>query len=297
MGGKVAQTNPAQASAANAGATTEAKALDAQATKNLGTQQDYMTQLFGSKGTDGNYSGGSLSGFTDPKTINNTTLGPVYDYMYKQAKGNIAQNSQQASQSLRQGMNNRGFSGGSGMEAAQNTQLALGEGQASGQAFGDALSGQHNEDLNNFWAANNLKSGNAASIGGQGTSQLQSSAQTYNNLYGTAGQGNVVPGVGGAIAAGLGTAAGGLLGNPKIFGCWIAEVLFGANDARTLLVRRWLNQEFAKSLIGKAVMKVYLRFGERIAGSIRECAMAKRALRPVFNLALNRAVMFYGGRE
>lgn len=72
-------------------------------------------------------------------------------------------------------------------------------------------------------------------------------------------------------------------------GCWIAEAIYGVDDPRTHLTRAWLNLEFRKSVLGAAVMKFYLAFGQRIAGVVRNNRLVRLALTPIFVLALNRA--------
>jgi hypothetical protein len=73
-------------------------------------------------------------------------------------------------------------------------------------------------------------------------------------------------------------------------GCWIAAALYGGwDDPRTIDVRHWLNTEFVKQPIGRAVMKLYLRFGERIAEMVKRSAVVRAILRPLFDLALRKA--------
>jgi hypothetical protein len=96
-----------------------------------------------------------------------------------------------------------------------------------------------------------------------------------------AGKANTMGFVGQMIGAGA-SAAGAA--------CWIAEVLFGKDSIKTHLLRAWLNREFAKGRIGSVVMALYRRYGVAVAKQVREHAILKVMFRPVFNLALNRAV-------
>lgn len=73
-------------------------------------------------------------------------------------------------------------------------------------------------------------------------------------------------------------------------GCWIAEALYGEDDAKTHLLRSWLNDEFKTHSFGRAVMKLYYRFGERIAAKIRKHPRLGWLFRPFFELALVFAV-------
>jgi hypothetical protein len=82
---------------------------------------------------------------------------------------------------------------------------------------------------------------------------------------------------------GAGTGAG-------IAACWIAEVIYGVDDPRTHLLRSWLNDEFKRTRVGRVVMAVYVRFGERIAAQAAKHSWLRAVLRPWFNLALDAAI-------
>lgn len=71
--------------------------------------------------------------------------------------------------------------------------------------------------------------------------------------------------------------------------CWIAEALYGVTDPRTHLLRSWLNDEFQKTWFGRQVMKLYRRFGERVARGIRRFKPLGWIFRPFFELALMKA--------
>lgn len=95
------------------------------------------------------------------------------------------------------------------------------------------------------------------------------------------------------LMAGMGMAGAGALSNPAITGgdaaaagCWIAEAIYGEHDARTHLLRAWLNGPFRKTWLGDKVMRFYLRFGERIATKVRRFRILRWALRPLFELGL-----------
>jgi hypothetical protein len=72
--------------------------------------------------------------------------------------------------------------------------------------------------------------------------------------------------------------------------CWIAAEIFGGwYEPRTVLVREWLVGDFSRSAIGAVVLKLYMRFGERIAAGIRKHVSLRRIFTPIFNLALRKA--------
>jgi hypothetical protein len=73
-------------------------------------------------------------------------------------------------------------------------------------------------------------------------------------------------------------------------GCWIAEAIYGINDWRTHLVRAWLNGPFMDSAIGRIIMNLYFRFGQRIAAFVRKYKPVKLIFKPIFNIALQKAI-------
>ena len=88
----------------------------------------------------------------------------------------------------------------------------------------------------------------------------------------------------GGIGTGLGKGIGGL------FGCWIAEAIYGVDDLRTHLVRAWLNGPFKQTKFGSVVMKLYMKYGERIAERVKKSKALKAVLKPVFDMALYCAI-------
>lgn len=82
--------------------------------------------------------------------------------------------------------------------------------------------------------------------------------------------------------------------NPGNIGfCWIAEELYGKDDVRTHLVRKWLKEEFSKSAFGAFLVALYRKYGQRIARVIHRVPMLKRAVRPLFDSAVRQATAFY----
>lgn len=132
-------------------------------------------------------------------------------------------------------------------------------------------------------------------------------AQQESSLYGTSGsQANQELGteedaaktpsfwdeVGGGIAGGLGK---GLSynsgsGGPSGSVCFIAAELYGGWDnERTVLVRTWLHTEFSQHRVGRMLVALYVRFGERTSGLIRKHPSLRWVFLPLFNAALRKA--------
>jgi len=72
--------------------------------------------------------------------------------------------------------------------------------------------------------------------------------------------------------------------------CWIAMAIYGDTDWRTLLLRSWLGDEFRRTWLGERIMRLYERYGERIAVYVRRWTWLRWSLRPLFELALARAI-------
>jgi hypothetical protein len=93
---------------------------------------------------------------------------------------------------------------------------------------------------------------------------------------------------GAAITGGFNLASAGKKGGGS---CWIAAALYGGwEDPRTIVTREWLNTEFIKSRVGSFLMKLYSKYGERTAEFIKKHTWAKAPFRPIFGLALRKAV-------
>jgi hypothetical protein len=94
----------------------------------------------------------------------------------------------------------------------------------------------------------------------------------------------------GPIAQTLGALVG--TGGIRGGGCWIAEAIYGPFNMRTRWVRWYLNGPFSDAAFGRLVMRIYMRFGQRIAKQVEKRAWLKRALKPLFNRALDKALAF-----
>ena len=71
--------------------------------------------------------------------------------------------------------------------------------------------------------------------------------------------------------------------------CWIAEVLYGADDPRTHVLRVWLMDAYSKTAVGSIVVAVYTRFGRKLSALVRRSSLLQGLLRPVFEAGLVRA--------
>jgi hypothetical protein len=72
--------------------------------------------------------------------------------------------------------------------------------------------------------------------------------------------------------------------------CWIAEAVYGVDDWRTHVVRAWLSGPFRETSIGSLVMALYLKFGQRVAAVVRRSSLMRMAFKPLFDLALRKAL-------
>lgn len=140
-----------------------------------------------------------------------------------------------------------------------------------------------------------------AAMAGQGIGL--SLNQMANAIAGYGGAANTMGNVGQQQAAGkastmgfLGSlaSAGGAVGAAAA--CWIAEELFGVNDARTILLRKWVSETWPqRSLVGKLAFGLYLKHGRKVAKFIQDSPAARAVCAAIFSLALRQArkeVMF-----
>lgn len=192
----------------SAGAQASDQALANQANQSTAYAKQAHDMLFGS-GTTGS-TGGTLSNFLDPNSLNVSSPTGAYKLQYNQDVGNIAQQSQQTQGSVARANASRGF-GNAPAGFAQDEQRQAAEAATSqkGQAF-TQLAGQSYQDaLSNFWNATNIASGSAATNTNAAISADSAAANNYSNLYGTASTPNPSA-LGGIIGSGL--QAGGAVG-------------------------------------------------------------------------------------
>jgi hypothetical protein len=71
--------------------------------------------------------------------------------------------------------------------------------------------------------------------------------------------------------------------------CWIAEVLYGAADPRTHLLRMWLVDVYSKTATGSIVVALYKLLGRQLSTLARRSSLLRGILRPLFEAGLVRA--------
>jgi hypothetical protein len=207
MGG--GRTNGAQADAANTAANKQAQASAALSDENLGEQKQNFNYLFGSNGK-----GGSLTPMMDPNSLNVTTPTGAYKAQLTNTQNTLNDSYNKQKGSLAQTWANRGFAAGmpNGFQADQERQLGRDQADSNGTAFATAVGQQYQDALSNFWNANNLASGQAASARSGALEGSANAGSVDTSLYGTASQYHASPAaaiVGSALGAGgqLGAAA------------------------------------------------------------------------------------------
>jgi hypothetical protein len=72
--------------------------------------------------------------------------------------------------------------------------------------------------------------------------------------------------------------------------CRIAEVLYGVDDARTLILRAWLQDVRAAKRPGWPLVDLYVLVGPAVAAGARRLAWLDRALRPLFDRLVRTAL-------
>lgn len=157
--------------------------------QNQAYQARLMGMLFGT-GAPGS-SSGSMTGFMDPKKLDEANLTGAYKSAYNQGTNQLAKDYSNVRGSLAQSWANRGMGSNStpsGFQADQERQLGSSLADSRGAAFSDALGKQHGESLSNFWNANNIASGNAASTGSTATTAAGGAGNTAAGIFSTAGK-------------------------------------------------------------------------------------------------------------
>jgi hypothetical protein len=187
MGGG-GQTNSGQASTAAAQQTAANNQDMAISAQNAALQQRMTNTLFGS-GAPG--STGTLTGMMNPANLTQSSLNPAYTAQFNQGKDQLAQSTAQQKGSLAQSFANSGAGGNStpsGFQADQMRQLGSGQADAQGSLYSGLMGQQNTAALNNFWNANNIASGNAATGASTSTAAAGNSGSSSAGIYGTAGQ-------------------------------------------------------------------------------------------------------------
>ena len=146
MGG--GQANKEQATASfNTSQAASAQDL-ALSKQNQGYQQQAHDALFGKPGG----TGGSLTGFMDPSSLNKAGLGGNYQTQYNEGTNTLAKNYANQRGSLAQSWANRGATGSgvpSGFQADQERKLGSDQADSQGGLYANLSAQQHSDALNN----------------------------------------------------------------------------------------------------------------------------------------------------
>lgn len=273
----------ASAGAQQASATQAANAATAQTNSN-----NQQSTLFGQYNPATNsYSGGTESAALSPASQNTTGLTGSYASLYNNQANQTAQGAQQAVGTTEQNLASRGMGATpAGFAADQQRQAYQTQAGQNGTNYATDFGAQHTEAVNAYNTANGLLANTQAQNQNSATANNAGAAGTNTSLYGTASQQTptalgTILGTAGTLAGAAATAyAGG--GKP----CWVAAEIFGGwHEPRTMLVREWLMKNFS----GHWLMKLYIRFGERLALEVRRHRSARWIFTRVFNALLRQA--------
>lgn len=186
--------------------------------------------------------------------------------------GNIAQGAQQSEANI---MNN--VPAGAGRDAAL-AQARVQQGQQTAQTQNTAINSAYT-GLAQLGAA---QAGVGLSEAGAGLSGFSGAQQGYQT------QEQAQAAEKSATLGAVGSIVGGVAGDFK-FPCWIAEVLYGVDDIRTLTLRSYINGPFRQTIFGSVVRKIYIAIGRQVAWAARRSSALRWLLKPLFDKALARA--------
>lgn len=228
---------------------------------------DYQKQLSSYAGADPYGTGGAYQTATNQQ-LSNTA-------------GSAAKSAGEAlqSQALRTGGNtSAGIAATEQMEEANERGLGADEAKATQQRIGDQAA--YNQSVLNATA---VPVGQQTTLAGQQGGLATGAANTAVNAA------NDAPSFGDELSEGLSKGLSTGFGQ-KIPLCWIAAELWnGWSDPRTMAVREWLMGDYAHTAIGRVVVSLYRRFGERTAKMIHKHSSLRALFLPIFNLALKKA--------
>jgi hypothetical protein len=71
--------------------------------------------------------------------------------------------------------------------------------------------------------------------------------------------------------------------------CWVAEALYGVEDARTLVLRAWLMKIRARKDRGWWLVELYSAIGPTVANLVRRGRLPRRMLLPLFDAMADKA--------
>lgn len=194
-----------------------AQAADAQLAANAKQNQDFTNQarlkLFGTPDGKGGFSGGTLSPFLDPNSLNVSSPTGAYKTQYQNETAQIAQGGVNARGALARNLASRGFSAPNGFAADELRKSLLDQNSQQGQAFAANTMQSYQDALSNFWRASGALNGEGDTALSASISGDQAAANNYANLYGSASQPK--PSVTGQIIGG-GLQAGGAVGSAAV---------------------------------------------------------------------------------
>lgn len=254
------------------------------------TSQNQTSTLFGTYNPATNqYSGGTESANLSPTSIDTKGLSGSYASLYSTqadqqaaAAKNAVVTSQQNAASRGQGATPSGY-------MTDQQRLAYQQQAANNSAnYAGDFGAQHGEQVSLYNNANAMLANNENQNQASSTANLSGAGSTGTSLYNTASQQVANPL---ATIAGSVIGAGATLGGAAITkGCWIAAEIFGGwMEPRTVLVREWLHAEVPKTRLGRFIVGLYMRHGERLAARIRTSNPLRAFFTPLFENALANA--------
>lgn len=273
--------------AASAGATANDATLDANAAANQKFADQSRSTLFGSYNPQTNqYSGGTESQFLNPSSLNTTSLTGPYANAYNTEANTNAQAAKNAVSTSEQNQAAHGMGATpAGYNANQQREAYQDQAQNNAANYSGLFGQQHNEALNQYQNANSMLSNNSTGASSLSLQGNTNAAGNYNGLYGTASQ--QTPTALGTVLGTVGTLAGaaGQAFSGKV-PCWCAAEVFGGwHEPRTVIVRRWLQENFA----GTRLYNLYAQYGERWAAVMRRHRSVRWFFTRLFNHFLRLA--------
>jgi hypothetical protein len=273
----------ASAAAQSAASVAAANSAAAQKTANQET-----STLFGTWNPATNqYTGGTQSQYLNPSSIDTNGLTGSFATLYNTQANTNAQGAQNAVKTAQQNANSNGMGvTPNGYTADQQRQAYQTQAQNNATNYSTDFGNQNAQQVSLYQNANAMLANNENQNQSSATANNNTAAGTNTNLYSTASQ--QVPTAFGTALSTLGQLGGGAAGAAGINKiCWVAAEIFGGwHDLRTELVRGWLLSDFSQHRAGRMLCDLYIRFGERLAESIR----AHRSLRWIFTKVCNAAL-------
>jgi hypothetical protein len=173
-------------SAASTGAQAQDQQLAANAAKNQQFADSTRQSLFGTN-NNGTYTGGTVSQFLNPSSLNQTGLSGTYQNLYNNASNTLANQTKNAVGTTMTNMGQRGMGRSpAGFAADQERQAYQTQAGQQGDLYSSNAQQQHSEALNNYWNATNMLNSNATNTANLSVQGNTAAAGNYANLYGTA---------------------------------------------------------------------------------------------------------------